>query len=128
MSTSTLDPQLDAETVVTTYLEAWNTTDPGARLDLLRRTWAADATYVDPIADVAGPEAVSALIGQVQQQFAGMRFTPVGDADGHHRQVRFQWGLGPEGAEPLVIGFDVVTLDEAGAVRDVRGFLDRVPS
>lgn len=128
MTTTTLDTQLDPAAVLAAYLEPWNTTDPAARLDLLRRTWAADATYVDPLADLTGPEAVSAFIGQVQERFAGMRFTPVGDADGHHRQVRFRWGLGPDGAEPLVIGFDVVTLDEAGAVRDVRGFLDRVPA
>ncbi|MEU0472430.1 hypothetical protein ACFW5S_30570 [Streptomyces olivaceus] len=54
-------------------------------------------------------------------------FTQVGEIDAHHRQVRLRWGLGPEGAEPVVVGFDVLVLDESGRIRDVRGFLDKVP-
>lgn len=44
------------------------------------------------------------------------------------RQLRFQWGLGPAGEEPVVIGFDVVVLDDDRRIQDVRGFLDQVPS
>ncbi|RAE73263.1 nuclear transport factor 2 family protein, partial [Burkholderia multivorans] len=43
-------------------------------------------------------------------------------------QVRFRWGLGPEGAEPVIIGFDVIIVDDHGRIEDVRGFLDRVPA
>ena len=110
------------------YLECWNTTDPATRAALLAQTWAADATYTDPLADVRGLEAVAATIGAVQQQFPGFVFTPVGDLDAHHHVARFQWGLGPAGAEPVVVGFDVVILDEEGRVASVAGFLDRVPS
>ena len=48
-------------------------------------------------------------------------------APGPHRQVRFRWGLGPHDAEPLIIGFDVVIVDDDGRIADVRGFLDKVP-
>lgn len=125
--TSPAATELDFTRIVEAYLEAWNSTDVDQRLSLMTRTWAASATYTDPLADVAGLEAISAVIDEVQQQFTGMEFTMVGRPDGHHHQVRFQWGLGPAGAEPLVIGFDVVSLDREGAIRDVRGFLDRVP-
>ena len=47
---------------------------------------------------------------------------------GHHQQVRFQWGLGPRDAEPLIIGFDVLIVDDDGRIAEVRGFLDKVPS
>jgi len=43
------------------------------------------------------------------------------------RQARFTWGLGPEGAEPLIAGSDVAVTDEAGQIATVLGFLDKVP-
>ncbi|SDG01862.1 hypothetical protein SAMN05421505_101120 [Sinosporangium album] len=73
-------------------------------------------------------DGITAIVDGVQAQFPGFVFTQVGEADAHHRQVRFRWGLGPEGAEPLVIGFDVLVLDESGRIQDVRGFLDKVPA
>jgi hypothetical protein len=54
-------------------------------------------------------------------------FTLAGPVDAHHRQARFTWGLGPEGAEPLVVGFDVAVTDETGRLTAVLGFLDKVP-
>lgn len=52
----------------------------------------------------------------------------MGTVDGHHQQARFQWGLGPLGDEPVVIGFDVATFEADGRLLDVFGFLDKVPS
>jgi hypothetical protein len=48
--------------------------------------------------------------------------------DAHHQQARFTWGLGPDGAEPLVVGFDVAVTDGDGRLRTVLGFLDKVPA
>jgi hypothetical protein len=48
--------------------------------------------------------------------------------DAHHQQARFTWGLGPEGAEPVVIGFDVAVTGEDGRITSVHGFLDKVPA
>lgn len=110
------------------YLATWNETDDTARLKLLKEYWADNASYVDPMAEAAGHDVLNATIGAVQQQFPGFVFTPVGEVDTHHRQARFQWGLGPEGAEPVVIGFDVIVADEDGRIETVLGFLDRVPS
>ncbi|MGI8677648.1 MAG: nuclear transport factor 2 family protein [Jatrophihabitans sp.] len=109
------------------YLACWNETDAVARRALIDRHWAEQATYVDPMADVAGRDAVSATIGAVQDQFPNSVFMLVGGVDAHHNQVRFQWGLGPVGAEPVVIGFDVVVTGEDGRIESVHGFLDRVP-
>jgi hypothetical protein len=47
--------------------------------------------------------------------------------DSHHRQARFSWGLGPEGAEPIVVGFDVAVAGDDGRLTTVLGFLDKVP-
>lgn len=42
--------------------------------------------------------------------------------------ARFTWGLGPEGAEPLIVGFDVAVTDDDGKLVTVLGFPDKVPS
>jgi len=44
------------------------------------------------------------------------------------RVLRFTWHLGPPGAEPVVIGFDVAVLNGGGQIRSVYGFLDQVPA
>lgn len=117
----------EMHTIVTDYLATWNATGD-ERKALLGKYFAADVTYTDPLAAASSAAELDAVIGAVQGQFAGMTFTQVGEADAHHQQVRFQWGLGPAGEEPLVIGFDVVVLDDAGRIVDVRGFLDKVPA
>ncbi|MGY0389550.1 nuclear transport factor 2 family protein [Nocardioides sp. WG-D5] len=113
--------------IVTRYLDTWNATDEELT-DLLATHWSADCVYVDPLAEVEGREAVAATIRAVRGQFPGFVFTPVGAVDSHHQQARFQWGLGPAGAEPVVVGFDVVVVDADQRIRDVRGFLDKVPA
>lgn len=114
--------------IVDRYLAAWNANDAETRHELLAAHWSEDCVYVDPMADVAGLPSVGDTIAAVRDQFPGFVFSQVGEADSHHQQTRFQWGLGPEGEEPLVIGFDIVVVDEQQRIRDVRGFLDKVPA
>ena len=110
------------------YLACWNETDPAQRRALIDEHWSERPAYTDPLVEVDGRPALDATIAAVQAQFPGFVFTPVGPADQHHRQARFGWGLGPDGAEPVVIGFDVVVLDEDGRFDTVLGFLDVVPA
>jgi hypothetical protein len=109
------------------YLACWNETDTDARRALIAELWSERASYTDPLADVAGRDAIDATIAAVQQQFPDFVFTARGCVDAHHDQARFGWGLGPAGAEPVVEGFDVVVLDDAGRIETVLGFLDKVP-
>jgi SnoaL-like protein len=113
--------------LVERYLTCWNATDAGARRALLAEHWTDGATYTDPLVEARGRDAVDATIAAVHARFPGFVFTPVGVADAHHRQARFRWGLGPDGADPVVVGFDVVVTDDAGRIDTVLGFLDRVP-
>ncbi|GAB3656000.1 nuclear transport factor 2 family protein [Glycomyces tarimensis] len=118
----------DFDVIATSYLNAFNATDPQRRTELVASLFTDDVTYVDPMAEVSGHEGVSAFIAGAQAQFPGWRFTLAGDVDGHHNQARFKWGLGPEGEESPVIGFDVINLDESGKIAAVHGFLDQVPT
>jgi hypothetical protein len=54
-------------------------------------------------------------------------FTLAGPVDAHHQQARFTWGLGPAGAEPLIVGFDVLATGADDKIDTVLGFLDKVP-
>ncbi|TDC22467.1 nuclear transport factor 2 family protein [Streptomyces sp. 8K308] len=110
------------------YLAVWNETDPEARRELVAAVFAEDVEYVDPLASVRGRAGIDGVIAAAQGQFDGLVFTPGGPVDAHHDIARFTWHLGPEGADPIVIGFDVAVLDEDGRIRQVFGFLDRVPA
>jgi SnoaL-like domain len=114
--------------IIDRYIAAWNETDAAARRELVGSLWAADGSYTDPLADVRGADAIAGLMGAAQQQFSGLVFTLGGPADANHNQARFTWHLGPDGAEPVVIGFDVVVLDGDGRIASVHGFLDKVPA
>ncbi|MDT0378938.1 nuclear transport factor 2 family protein [Streptomyces sp. DSM 42041] len=118
---------MNANGVVEAYLSTWNS-EGEHRAKLIDEHWAPEVAYTDPLAEVSGHAALAELIEGVHQQFPGCVFTRVGDVDAHHSQLRFRWGLGPEGVEPSVVGFDVLVLDGDGRILDVRGFLDKVPA
>ncbi|MFG1614938.1 nuclear transport factor 2 family protein [Nonomuraea wenchangensis] len=115
-------------TLVERYVAAWNETDAEARAKAVAELWTEDATYTDPLADVAGHDGIAAVIQGAQGMFPGLVFTPGEVYDAHHHIARFTWHLGPADAEPVAVGFDVVELAEDGRIRRVLGFLDRVPA
>ncbi|MCU1658146.1 MAG: hypothetical protein JWO57_2802 [Pseudonocardiales bacterium] len=110
------------------YLATWNETDAGKRRAMIDELYRDDATYVDPMVEARGLDAIDATVAAAQSQFPGFVFTLAGPVDSHHRQARFTWGLGLEGAEPLIVGFDVAVSDEDGRLASVLGFLDKVPA
>lgn len=109
------------------YIASWNETDALRRRDLIEDVYNEHARYTDPMVDAKGWEAIDATVAAVQNMFPGHRFTLAGDVDAHHDTLRFQWHLAAPGAdEPLVIGFDVAAMQD-GRIRQVFGFLDKVP-
>jgi hypothetical protein len=110
------------------YIDTWNETDPNARRAKVDQLYSEDARYVDPLAVADGREAITAMIGAAQDQFAGFVFRLAGTVDGHHNQARFSWELGPAGAPAPIVGFDVAVIDDAGRIQTVLGFLDKVPA
>jgi hypothetical protein len=118
----------DFTTLAEQYIAAWNETDPAARRALIDSTWAPGGRYTDPLAEVAGRDQIDAVIAAAQGQFAGMTFRLAGPVDAHHDQARFTWELGPDGADAVVVGFDVAQRDTQGRLALVLGFLDKVPA
>lgn len=117
----------DPSVVANRYIDLWNETDPDRRRRLLEQHWSAKAEYADPLAAVDGHAGMESLVAGVQQRFPGFRFRLVGAPDGYADKVRFSWELGPADAEAPIQGSDVVLLED-GRVRQVIGFLDRVPA
>jgi hypothetical protein len=86
-----------------------------------------DATYIDPLARVAGRGEIAGLIGAVQAQYPVFRFASVGSADGHGEFARFSWSFGPENGEAVAKGTDFVRRD-GDRIAAVTGFLDASPA
>jgi ketosteroid isomerase-like protein len=118
----------DFTDLVRRYLELWNETDPALRRAAVETVWAEDARYVDPLANVTGHDAISDLIGDVQQQVPGHVFRLLDGIDAHHDVARFSWELVPaDGGESIVEGFDVAVTADDGRICSVVGFLDKAP-
>ncbi|HEY4199094.1 MAG TPA: nuclear transport factor 2 family protein [Devosiaceae bacterium] len=117
----------DIAKIAATYIAAWNETDTQRRAALLDAHWTEDAAYADPLMAGQGRGEIAGLIAGVHSQFPGFRFQLLGRPDGHGAHGRFSWGLGPDGAEPLIEGTDFVEIAD-GRLRRVTGFLDKVPA
>ena len=117
----------DPAVIARAYLETWNEIEDTKRQSLLKKYWADEATYVDPLMSADGSEKISGLVSGVHRRFPGFRFRLTGTPNGYGKYVRLSWSLGPDGAEPPIEGSDVVVVDE-GHIRQVIGFIDRSPS
>ena len=124
MTSTHTDTASQAASIASRYVAAWDEQDAVRRRALIAALFTPEATYVDPMMRNAGHDGLDAMIGAVQQQFAGLRFKLHGRQDGHNDVVRFSWTLAADGAEPVAIGTDIVALAADGRIRSVTGFLD----
>jgi len=117
----------DVNTIASRYIELWNERTPGRRREILKHHWARDAKYVDPLMSGDGHDGVDALIAGVQQRFPDFRFRLLGEPNGYGDNVRFSWGLGPDGVDSPIKGTDFAVVRD-GRIASITGFLDQVPS
>jgi hypothetical protein len=118
----------DATALVERYLDTWNENDADARRAAVARLWADGATYTDPLASIAGHDAITELIGVFQEQVPGHVFRLLEGVDSHHNIARFRWELVPAGGgESVAIGSDVAVTDGNGRIDSMLCFLDKVP-
>jgi hypothetical protein len=110
---------------IAAYGAAWVEPAPERRLALLEAAWADGAVYSDPLAHVAGREALAAHIGGTQDALPGSRIEVTSEPVRHHDSAFFRWTMtGADGAV-LVTGFDVVQLDGDGRIARLTGFFDQ---
>jgi hypothetical protein len=113
--------------LVRAYLAIWNEADAAARQAQIARTWTDDATYTDPLFDVAGHEGIEAMIAGFHAQFPGVTFRQIGEIEAHHDRVRFSWELVPAGGDTVIAAGTDVGVIEDGRLRSVTGFFDQAP-
>lgn len=116
----------DINNIAQSYIELWNERIPSRRREMLATAWTTDASYVDPLMSGNGHDGIDALIAGVQQRFPDFRFKLIGEPNGFGDQLRFRWGLGPDGVDSPVKGTDFAVLKD-GRIRSITGFLDQVP-
>jgi hypothetical protein len=106
------------------YDRAWNADDANARGAVLKAMWAENGRYVDPMADVVSPEAVSKMIGNFRFVFPGAKVKSTsGVADAGGGWVTFDWVIVSRlGRKVLFKGFDVAHLDADGKIELLAGF------
>jgi SnoaL-like domain len=115
----------DVTTLVDGYIAMWNETDPERPCALVAEVVTDDATYVDPLMEGEGREAIGALIAGAQAQYPGHRFVLEGAPEAHHDRVRFTWHLVSDGGDPIAVGRDIAVIAGDGRLRDVVGFLEQ---
>ena len=118
-------PELTAEhieTVVDTYLAAWNETDDEARAALIERVLGADLWYRDSVLEADGRDSFCAALGGVQQAYPDHVMSRTSVIDTHHDLVRFNWAVGVPGAQPTFVGVDVAKFDGDGRLNRIIGF------
>jgi hypothetical protein len=118
------------EILVRSYLAAFNECHPERRKSAVEKVFTSNAGYTDPNHVLAGrsqiEEAIAAM--QASDRFAQHTFLLGSDVDTHHDTARFAWHLVPPGdTEPVIIGFDVAVIED-GRIRQIYGFLDKVPA
>lgn len=118
---------MEAQTVATNYIATWNEKNAEIRAGLIARYWSTSPRYADPMMSAEGVEELSGMIGAVHDRFPGFVFRLIDTPVGHGGYARFGWGLGPDGAEPVIEGSDVVEVKDGGIDR-VIGFLDKLPT
>lgn len=93
---------------ISTFFDAWSETDATARMDLISKACAPDATYSDPRSGgrLSGLDAVSDYVGMFSANAPGWIAKVVGDDDvnGYHRGIVAFGGTGPDGAEMVQHG------------------------
>jgi hypothetical protein len=114
----------DVATVVDGYIAIWNEGSDERRREIIARTWADDASYVDPVLQGEGPDGINAMIAGAQQQSPGHRFELTTGPDAHHDRVRFAWRLLDPNGATAIAGVDFATLSADGRLREVTGFLE----
>jgi hypothetical protein len=109
------------------YDKVWNSDDAEVRRALLNAMWAEHGRYVDPLADVEGPEAVGKMIGNFRFLYPGAQVSATsGVADCGGGWLTFDWVITSRlGGRTLYTGFDVAHLTADGKLELLAGFFGK---
>src|SRR4051794_5486700 len=113
--------------LVDTYFEMWRATDPAVREDLVAKSFTETGRHVDPHADVAGHDALAAMLVAVHNAYPGFSIGRTSGIDQHGDQARFAWEFVGADGTVLIAGIDIAELAPDGRLARVTGFWGDLP-
>jgi hypothetical protein len=113
--------------VVQTFGAACNEDDRSRREALLEKSMTEAASFVGPLGEHVGRQAVSDLIGRYRRRSPDVSFVIASAVDAHHGMMRFRWQVkGPDG-RLVSSGFKFAEQAEDGRLARVVSFFGPVP-
>jgi hypothetical protein len=117
----------DARERIDEYFSMWNEDDAERRAAIASRCFAESATYVDPLADVVGPAAISHMVGELRASHPGYSLRLGSAIDEHHDRLRFEWEILDADGGLYLAGVDCVVVAPDGRLAAVTGFFGATP-
>jgi hypothetical protein len=116
------------EATLDRYVSVWNEPHVERRRALIAELWAPDAVYANAATAYRGHEEIAVGVSRSHDRWVGSghRFAAAGVAGAHHDVARFVWHMfGPGGGEPVSVGTNFITFDDAGRIVADMQFIDR---
>jgi hypothetical protein len=117
----------DVNGMIEDYFAMWNEDDDERRVLLAERCFVPSATYADPLADVAGHESISAMVGELRRSHAGYTLRLASAIDQHHDRLRFEWEILDTDGASYLVGVDCAVLANDGRLAAISGFFGAAP-
>jgi hypothetical protein len=114
-------------TLIDRYFDAWNEIDAERRASLIRESYAANASYRDPLLRGDGHDGIDAMIRAVHERFPAHTFSRTTGIDGFANHLRFSWELRTPEGQSIVKGTDFAIVDEESRIVSMTGFIDEAP-
>ena len=114
--------------VVQAYKAAWNEDDKSRRRELLERSMIESVSFVSPLGEHVGRDAVADLIGRFRRRTPNVSFDITSGVDAHHKVMRFRWEVRNPDGSVMAKGFQFADQAEDGRFFRVVGFFGPVPA
>ncbi len=112
---------------VRAYRAAWNEDDKYRRLDLLEISMIEAASFVSPLGEHVGRDAVADLIGRFRRRSPDVSFVITSGVDAHHNVMRFKWEVRASDGSVVSRGIQVAEQADDGRLSRVIDFFGPPP-
>jgi len=102
-------------------LAAWNSNDPDEIEKLANEALEHNVHFADPSHNIIGREAFVAMVHRTHKRVPSAVYSRASQIDQQNNFCRYHWAI-HLGEEPLLEGFDVTEINDAGKVVKVLGF------
>ncbi len=104
-----------------TMFGVWNTTDQDEQEQLANAALESNVHFVDPNHNIIGREPFLAMVRETQTKYPGLRYGRSCEPDWQNNFCRYHWAIHKDD-QPVMTGFDVTEVNDAGKVVKVIGF------